>query len=206
MEFPEILMYIQEIPMTIVGIVGHIATVASNPIALIKEAYLNPDGIKVLIKSAIRSPIRRLQCLFTRSLSPLASQGVEILMVGYDNLIYQDIVLQILHVLECLINVVRIIDKEQMISPELVNFYNSIGKVLGIGTTYDILMRCAYINSIKGIKEVSDIFVKLLTSVYDSIEDIFNQLGNIVDWISNSMSGNQQSILTITEIPQTTIK
>lgn len=206
MDNPEILMHIQEIPMIIAGIVGHIAIVASNPVALIKEAYLNPDGAKVFIKSAIRSPIRNLQCLFTKSLSPVASQGVEILMVGYDNLIYQDIVLQILYVLECLINVVRILDKEQMISPELVNFYNSIGKVLGIGTTYDILMRCAYINSIKGVKEVSDIFVKLLTSVYDSIEDIFNQLDNIVDWISNSISGTQQSALTITEIPQTAIE
>lgn len=205
-DIPQILMYLQEIPMTIAGIVQHIATIASNPVSLIKEAYLNFDGVKVLIKTGIRAPIRNLQCLFKRSLSPLASQGVEILMVGYDHLIYRDIILQILYVLECLIHVVEILDKQQMISPELVNFYNSIGNVLGIATTYNILMRCAYINSIKGVKEVADIFVRLLTSVYTSIEDIFKQLGNIVNWISNSMSGNQYAMLTITEIPQTVIR
>lgn len=190
-------MYVQEIPMIITGIIAHIASVASNPLSLIKEAYLNPDGIKVLIKTSIRSPIRKLQSLFTRSLSPLATQAVEIIMVGYDNLIYEDVILQIMRVLECFIRIIEILDRSQMIVPELKNFYNSIGQVLGIGTTFDLLMRCAYIKNISDIQKIGDIFVNLLTTVYESIEDIFNQFVNIAEWINASIAGNLSEVKPI---------
>lgn len=200
--YGEIMFHVQNIPTQITGIVTHIAEICSNPISPIKEAYLNFDGIKVLIKTSIRSPIRKIQAILSKSLSPLITQGVEVIMVGYENLIYEDIILPILSVVESIISIVECIDVSQMITPELKQFYNAISEVLGIGTTFNVLMKCAYVNSIKGVKEVCELFIRLISKVFDSIEDIFNQMINIVNWIIDSTKNSIENLQLTIEKPK----
>jgi DNA-directed RNA polymerase len=123
-------------------------------------------------------------------------------MVGYENLIYEDIVLPILSVVASIIRIVECIDVAQMVTPELKQFYNSISQVLGIGTTFDVLMKCAYINSLKGVKEVCDLFIKLISKVFDSIGDIFTQLINIVNWIIDSTKNSVENLQLMIENPK----
>ena len=180
----------------------HITEISSNPISPIRKAYLNFEGVKVLVKTSIRSPIRKLQAILSRSLSPIITQGVEIIIVGYDNLIYKDIILPILSVVESIIRIVECIDVSKMITPELKQFYNSIVEVLGIGTMYDVLMKCAYIKSIKGVEEVCNLFVRLVSKIFDSIKDIFGQLINIVNWIIDSTKNSVETLKLAIETPK----
>lgn len=190
----EIMFHVQNIPSKISGVVSHIALICSNPISPIKEAYMNFKGVKVLIKTTICSPIRRLQAFFSKSLSPIIMQGVEVIMVGYENLIYTDIILPILSVIESVVRIVECVDVSQLITPELKQFYNSVAKVLGIGTMFNVLMQCAYVKSLEGVKEVCNLFINMISKVFDSIKDIFDQMINIVNWLVDSTKNSSESL------------
>lgn len=179
----EIMSHIRNIPTKINGVITHITNICSNPIALLEKAYLNFKGIKVLIKTSIRMPIKKIQAFYSKSLTPILAQGVQVIMVGYDNLIYDKIILPILSVIESIVKIVERIDISRLITSELIRFYNTTAEVLGIKTTFDILTKCAHIKSIKEMKDVYNLFAKLVSKIFDSIADIFNQMINVVNWI-----------------------
>lgn len=190
-EFPEVIENFNSIPPNISKIIKQITTISTNPITIIEKVLISVDGVRILIKS----PFRKIRSLVSFSEKPLLEQNVDLIVCGYEKLIYNDIVVSSLNIFSSLIKSMEIIEKrvndvvELDITQNYKNIYNDFIKNLSIEHLRFNLTNLINSENKEEIKDNIKILLSAFTNTIQSVEEMFKNYLEILNRITEKLKG-----------------
>lgn len=190
-EFPEVIENFNSIPPNISKIIKQITTISTNPITIIEKVLISVDGVRILIKS----PFRKIRSLVSFSKKPLLEQNVDLIVCGYEKLIYNDIVVSSLNIFSSLIKSMEIIEKrvndvvELDITQNYKNIYNDFIKNLSIEQLRFNLTNLINSENKEEIKDNIKILLSAFSNTIQSVEEMFKNYLEILNRITEKLKG-----------------
>lgn len=190
-EFPEVIENFNSIPPNISKIIKQITAISTNPITIIEKVLISVDGVRILIKS----PFRKIRSLVSFSKKPLLEQNVDLIVCGYEKLIYNDIVVSSLNIFSSLIKSMEIIEKrvndvvELDITQNYKNIYNDFIKNLSIQQLRFNLTNLINSENKEEIKDNIKILLSAFSNTIQSLEEMFKNYLEILNRITEKLKG-----------------